>query len=284
VPAAPPPYRVTDPPLPGQVTEASPHFDLEILYTQEKFAEGLTLARERLEASPNDKDLIWMVVRFTFSEAEGKPSPDKKETEVIYGELAEFTTAALEMYPNDPHLLFARGLAKGRLGTSRGVLSSLFMADDIEADWLASAESGYQYSSLGGAEVLPCDVYIGLGIFYRLVPDWWIVKLLSGTRGDLYKSLDYQEKAVNCNENIRSLKEVGVSAMCLGVKTRDEAIVDAGRSYIRQMMEMTPNTQIEHIDISHGSALLADPGLACEYSRDGQQDLNRENLKDGKTK
>ena len=67
-----------------------------------------------------------------------------------------------------------------------------------------------------------------VGIFYRLVPDWWIVQVLSGTRGDLEKSLAWHEKSVQCKPVIQNYKELAATQYCLYTKSGDEAMRVAG--------------------------------------------------------
>ena len=104
------------------------------------------------------------------------------------------------------------------------------MAKDVERDWLAVAnQSTWHYSSLDGAEMLPCDVYHGLGIFYRLVPDWWIVQVLAGTRGNLQESLRFNRLSTECKpKEIQNWKELAATQYCLYTKNDDPAMRAAG--------------------------------------------------------
>src|SRR5688500_15610788 len=52
---------------PGQVTpDNSPNFDLEVLYYEGKYQEGLKATKERLARNPSDKDLYWLKTRFMY--------------------------------------------------------------------------------------------------------------------------------------------------------------------------------------------------------------------------
>ena len=185
----------------------------------------------------------------------------------------------LDLRPDDPHLRFARGLANARLGTTKGVLSSLFLARTVEGDWLYTANSGFTYSALGEKEVLPADVYQALGVFYRLVPDWWIVQVVAGTRGDLDKSHDFLQKAAKSRANIPILKELGVTQLCIGTKRDDAKMLADGQATLDKALAMPPRDDKHRIDHKHIQMLKADPKMACEYSRDGQQDLDKKKMK-----
>ncbi len=266
---------------PGLVNPATPHYDLEVLYDQGKMDEGLKQAKEELGQHPEDLDLYWHTARFMFEVGERFDRTDKSIDKVAwYQEMVRIFEAGLERDGTNAHLRFGLGIAKGRLGTTRGVLASLFMAKDVEAAWLAAATSPYRYSSIRGQEQLPCDAYLCLGIFYRLVPDSFIVEMIGGTRGSLDKSIDNLERSDRCGpDRIGTLKELGVSQLCKGEKSKDEALVVAGRSTLLRARALPPEGDTDETDLRHIDMLLASPKLACGYSRDGQQDLDEEKLK-----
>jgi hypothetical protein len=266
---------------PGLVTEASPHYDLEVLYDQGRMDEGLEKAEHALAQHPEDVDLYWHTGRFMFEVAERFDRTDKSIDKVAwYESMVRILERGLKRDPTHAHLLFGLGVAKGRLGTTKGVLASLFMAKEVEAAWLATVSSTYRYSSIRGQEQLPCDAYLCLGIFYRLVPDSFIVEMIGGTRGSLEKSIANLERSDRCGPNrIGTLKELGVSQLCKGEKSKDEALVIAGRSTLLRAKALPPEGDTDVTDVRHIDMLLASPKLACGYSRDGQQDLDEEKLK-----
>jgi len=263
----------------GQVTPDNKHFDLEQLYADNKFKEGLTAAKLKLKGDPSDADLSWHITRFMFEIAETFDRNDGSiDKEGHYVEMLAVANAGLENAPNDPHIRFARGVAAGRLGTTRGVLSSLWSAKGIEQDWLYTANSGFTYAAINGAEQLPCDSYHALGIFYRLVPDSFIVQMLAGTRGSLTKSIDYLDKANRgCPNRMATMKELAVSKMCKAGK-KDEAMLNDGKDLIKAYLKLPAEDEKDRLDHKHGKTLLATPEIACGYSRDGQQDLDTKKL------
>jgi hypothetical protein len=266
--------------FPGQVTPDDRNFDLEILYYESKLDEGLKLTKERLARNPSDKDLYWLKTRFMYEIGERFQRTDGSIDKVAwYQEMLDTAEAGLAIAPGDPHLRFARGVAMGRLGTTRGVLVSLFMAKDVESDWLSVANGSWRYSSLGGIEVLPCDSFHALGIYYRLVPDWWIVQMIAGTRGDLDKALLYNQKSIECKpEEVENWKELGATQLCIGTNNKDAAMIEAGKKTLRHALTLPAIRERSKIDQKHSQMLIDDPSLACEYSRDGQQDLDEKKL------
>ncbi|MEZ4321301.1 MAG: hypothetical protein R3F61_27745 [Myxococcota bacterium] len=259
----------------GQVKPGSKYWDLEVLYHQQKNLEGAELAEKRYRET-GDPHLTLFVARSYYQYLEGNEEiTDKKERMEIYERALAVLEEGMAKAPEDVHLKFAYGVLMGRIGTTRGVLASLRTADDIENAWLATVNSDYQYASIGLQEELPCDGYLALGIFYRLVPDSWLVKAISGTKGDLDKSLEMQEKGAKCaGDRVRNLKELAVTQMCIGTKRGQPELIEAGRKNINHYLSLPPSTQAEVVDFKHGALLLGNPDMACGYSRDGQQDLD----------
>ena len=271
----------SDPPIRfrGQVTPDNPHYDLEKLYFENRFEEGLASAKKQIAAGPSSTDLYWHGPRFMFEIAETFDRDDDTIDKVaFYEEMLAIANQGLERSPSDPHIRFARGVAAGRLGTTRGVLSSLWSAKGIEQDWLYTANSDLVYSSIGGAEQLPCDANHALGIFYRLVPDSFIIQILAGTRGSLSKSEDFLTQANDsCPNRIATMKELAVTKLCRAGK-KDEGRKAEAVELIRAYLALPAQDEKDEIDHRHGEMLLADPGIACGYSRDGQQDLDTKKL------
>lgn len=263
---------------PGQITPDSPYWDLEVLYFQEKHREGELLARKRY-AETGDPHLTLHIARFAYQRLEGDETTPKKEREAVYDEALALLDEGIAKDPADMHLRFAKGVVMARLGTTRGVIASLRLGSDIEAAWLATAESDFVYHSIGTHEQLPCDAHLALGVFYRMVPDLWIVKALSGVRGSLDRSLEMHQRGVACSgERIRNLKELAVTQLCIGTSRKQPAMIEAGKATINRYLRLAPTMEAEAVDIRHGVMLLKDPDLACEYSRDGQQDLDASTL------
>jgi tetratricopeptide (TPR) repeat protein len=262
-------------PLPGTVTPSSPHYDLEEMYTAGDYPALEAAIDERLAASP-DADLYWMKARVMFERGELIEKNSGVDKVAYYERMKAMADKGLELRPKDPHILFARGIANARIGTTKGVLSSLFLARTVEADWLAATTA--VYASIEGKEALPSDAYLALGIFYRLVPDWWIVQVVAGTRGDLDKSLSFHQKAVALKPSIDALKELGVTQLCIAERREDAAMREAGMASLDRGLAVPARSEKNRIDISHMREIKANPGLACEYSRDGQQDLDEKKL------
>jgi hypothetical protein len=271
-------WDLTD--APGQVRPGGHLWELELLYHDHTYTEGLERTRALLIENPEDAALYWHAARFMFEIGERFDRTDESiDKEAWYQEMLAMSEKGLALDPTDAHLLFGKGIALGRYGTTRGVLATLFVAEDVESSWLTCANSDHTYRSIAGEEVLPCDCYLTLGIFYRLVPDSWLVKLIAGTKGDLDVSLEWLERATVCDPgDIGIDKELGVTQMCLAETNHDDEMMARARATLLKTRAIPPKTPSDYTDIGHMTMLLENPKLACEYSRDGQQDLDEDQL------
>ena len=254
------------------------HARLEQLYTEGRHQEVAQVGRGLLNRYPDDPELHWMVARAYFEVGELIPRTDRSfDKEAWYLEMLAISDAGLVLAPGHPHLLFARGAALARLGTTRGIASSLMLADDVEQAWLAAAQGTAPYASLGREEVLPCDIYVCLGVFYRILPDWWLVEAISGTRGSLSAARDWTARAYACSpDRINVVKEYAVAQLCYGQQAHDALAEKEGMRALSEALTLPTRTAVDALDRQHVALLLRDPALACAYSRDGQAEADRE--------
>lgn len=253
---------------------------LELLYTHGEHRQTITVAEALLLEYPDDPDLYWMIARayFEVGELEHREETDM-DKEAWYEEMLAWADAGLSVAPEHGHLWFARGAALARLGTTRGIAASLFLADDVEAAWLRAAQDGTVYASAQNEEVLPCDIYVCLGVFYRLLPDWWLVDALVGTRGSLRDSLDWLEQANACSPGrINVLKELGATQLCMAQQSGDDTLRSAGEASLQEAVTLPVRNRVDALDQTHSHWLLANPSQACSYSRDGQVDVDKQAL------
>jgi len=123
------------------------------------------------------------------------------------------------------------------------------------------------------------NLYYAGAVFYRVVPDWWWLRLFMGVRGDKDKSLTYARRAVEISEaRVDYRVELGAVLLCLGTARSDPARLAEGRAVLEQARSLEDFLGTDSVDKEHASVLMASPELACGYSRDGFIDV--ESLRD----
>jgi hypothetical protein len=248
---------------------------LEAHYANDRHDEGLREAKALLEQHPDDVELLALYARFLYEEGERHKRDGAVDKRALYKEMVRALSRARALAPTDARVGWGLGIAKARLGTTQGVLSSLSMAKEIESLWLEAARSDVRYVSLNGEEKLPCDAFLTLGIFYRLIPDWWIVEVVAGTRGDVDKALVWLKKANQCApEAVRTHKELGVGLLCAAERKDDPALVEEAKQAFAKGLAIAARFHTERVDHQDMRRLLTTTKGACGYSRDGQQTLD----------
>lgn len=75
-----------------------------------------------------------------------------------------------------------------------------------------------------------------LAEFYRLAPDWWLFKVLTGVRGDKVRSFEFvQEMSVN---EVGTANIVARSALCYGADNGDSAAIARGVEVVSRGVEL----------------------------------------------
>lgn len=208
-----------------------------------------------------------------------KKKTEKKKKLNIYKKMAKIAEEGIKCAPDNGECYFMRGLANARYSTTKGILSSLFKAKGIEKDWLKAVRYRSDYVTPNG-ENLEASSNIALGVYYRLCPSFFLLKLVFGIKGDLDKSVLYCKKAFAVDPTrIEIVKEYGISLITRGLKNKDEKDIAEGKEYLKMVTTLPLCLKTDPIDIKHSKMLLNDISLCPGYSRDQQQDISKESYK-----
>jgi hypothetical protein len=95
------------------------------------------------------------------------------------------------------------------------------------------------------------------------------------------KSIDHHKKAVGAfPKNIEYNKELGVSYLCRYTNDEEAADLAEGKKWLNKALSLTADDSLEKIDQADCKKLLADPSLACGYSRVQQENVSEDAFKD----
>ncbi len=254
----------------------SPLFsEAEDLWAANKFTDSNRVLDELLASDPKNSEALWRVARNFYDMGESLSVTAKDERFRLYTEVENYGKKCREADPKDGNCDFWIGVGIGRQGTTRGLLTQIRNAKRIRDLWLTAIRHAPPYRSRDGTADIPGDIYLALGIYYRLIPDWWIMQVVMGVRGDIDDSVEYLRKSVALEpRRIEYLKELGVSLICRGTKEKSEADIEEGRANLRDLQGVPPIKPYDGIDKEHALLILSDPQMACGYSRDGQQEIS----------
>jgi len=257
--------------------------EAEQLWDDFQFDESNKRLDKVMEICPKLAEPYWRKGRNIYDRLEAIPRDQKpKKDELIrqYTELESLADKCIERNENDANCYLWKGVGIGRRGTTKGVLTMLFMASDVEKAWLKAEEMGLTYRSKTNKKVAKCGNMYALGMFYRVVPEWlchFPLKQIVGTCGDTKKSVEYQRKAFACRpETIEYNKELAVSLLCHGQKYNQPEEIEEAKKLLIALQSLPEIMPFDKIDKEHAKMLLADISLACGYQRDKQQEQSKE--------
>ncbi len=257
--------------------------EAEQLWYGDDYAGSNRVLDEAIKQYPNQAESYWRKARNLFDQEEAIPrdqKPPKDELVKRYREVEALAAKCMALAPQDGNCTLWKGIGLGRRGSTQGVLNSLGEIKDLEAVMLKTIALKPTYRAEQGKASSLADAYAVLGQFYRVVPDWRILSLLFGARGDLDKSVAMNRKAVELEpKRIEHNKELGISLICSGQKRGRAEQIEAGKKILRGVADLPVLKPSDKIDQEHAKMLLADPSLCCGYSRDAQQEQSEDAFK-----
>jgi len=259
-----------------QKSFASLMAEAEQLWYADDYAGSNRVLDQAIKLDPNRAESYWRKARNLYDQAEAIPrdqKPPKEELVKRYQEIIALGEKCMALDPRDGNCTLWKGIGLGRKGSTQGVLNSLGQIKELEAVMLKTIALKPTYRAEQGKASALSDAYAVLGQFYRVVPDWRILSLIFGARGDLEKSVAMNQKAVELEpKRIEHNKELGISLICYGQKEDQPEKIEEGKKILRGIASLPVIKPSDKIDLEHAQMLLADPSLACGYQRDAQQE------------
>lgn len=246
------------------------------LERRDQYLEAARVYERMSELAPQLGYPFWKVSRNYWRFAESLPGDAKAQRLPWFERADAWASRGLAVDPACAECMLWKFGAMGRIGTTRGVLSSLGMAPEMR-DLLERAialEPRYRddasNSTLGNLH------YAG-AVFYRVVPESIWLDWLVGVRGDIARSLAMIRRAAEIDrDRIDYRVELGAVLLCYAERRRDDAARAEARAVLMQVPELPRQLSTDRIDLEHARTLLDRPSLACGYSRDGWIDLESE--------
>ena len=247
-----------------------------------EFEESIKSCESALQYKPDDFLVRAMICLDYYEIAERldvHKSEDKDKKLDLYSKMIKIAEEGIRCAPDKGECYFMRGLANARMSTTKGIMSQLFTAKQIEIDWLVAVDRKSDYTTPNG-ENLQASSCLALGVYYRLCPTFFLIRWLFGISGDLNKSVEYCQKAYQLDSTrIEIVKEYGVSLITSGLDRENKKDIEDGKEFLRKVASLPMRLQTDTIDIHHSKMLLNSISLCPGYSRDEQQDVSEESYK-----
>jgi tetratricopeptide (TPR) repeat protein len=257
------------------------------LTTAEKYDESNQVLMDLLKAQPDNPDVYWRIAENYYNLGERIDiQKDKAKKLEMYKQCEQWAKKGLDKNPGlaDNSFWMAVGISQQVQvnGIAKSLLADRTIAKKMEDYYLAAARAKeFHYKDTNADTVSSAN--FALGQFYRKVPSFPGVSLLLSTSGDIDKSVEYTKKAYDMYpKDLEYVKEAGVSLMCRFTKKNDPKDLEAAKKYLNECIASTPISAVDKIDQADCKKLLADPKLACGYSRVQQEEVSADAFKDKK--
>jgi tetratricopeptide (TPR) repeat protein len=251
------------------------------LTDDEKYEESNKILMDLVKNNSTHPDLYWNISRNFYNIGERMDIEKNKA-----GKLDMYVKAeqwAEKGYKQDPDLAdnaFWMAVGMSQQAQTKGIASTLMsdrtLAKRIEQYYvLATKAKNFHYVEKNANT--PSSAHFALGQFYRKVPDFFVIKLLMGTQGDIDKSVEHVQKAVEMfPDSVEFNKELGVSYMC-----RNEGDdMEKAKKHLNKVLTLPADSKLDEIDQADSKKLLADPSMACGYGRVQQEDMSENAFKE----
>ena len=151
-----------------------------------------------------------------------------------YEESIGYSEKCLKIDPENGACWFLYGAALGEYSVNVGIFKTVRHIKEVHDAFEKAARYTGKDPLPFGPEGLNSKIaaYMGLTQFYRLCPDWWIMKLIAGIRGNKKKAYEYSKEIPPLDfdrANTRAL-----AALCYGAAEKNEAIVREGIAIVHE--------------------------------------------------
>ena len=203
-----------------------------------KFQEANTLLLGLEKKYPRESIIMWQLSAnyfFIATKIDGADA-EVKANNLRAGMIR--SKKCLELLPNSPGCRLAYAALLGTLGLVEGIFDTISSMEEVhESLHLALELSKTQNFPMAPRGITSHHVALGaVAEFYRLVPDWWIFKVMAGVRGDKEKSWSYAKQIPLKNLGVANI--IVRSALCWGGTSEDMKTVEHGLSVLSSSMQM----------------------------------------------
>jgi tetratricopeptide (TPR) repeat protein len=241
--------------------------------------EADTLLRQIRVQFPKVPKVYWLMAKLLFFRAEKLPETNLEGKEKLLLEGKEWAKIGVELDPNNINTQLYYGTMVGRLATTKGVLNAAWYASDVKDAWQKAIETKGYYR-FPTAHTAMGAVHYGMGVLYRVLPDSWWLSVLFSVRGNIDKSIQHIEMALEtCDDTPELFTELVSSYLCKWERDDDEDAKKKAEQAIQRCLSVKPKEPLHEASQRDCERLRVDPSLACGYSRDRQQETDVSKLK-----
>lgn len=183
---------------------------------------------------PNSTLLLSRMAAIYYKRGEagfGKILDDYKKT-------VEFSKKCLKIEPKNGECWVIYGAGLGQYITGIGIFKTIShireVHDAFEKAIRFTSRDPFPFGPRGMTS--KSAAYIGITQFYRICPDWWIMKLITGIRGDKKKAYEYSKEIDPADFERADVKALAV--LCYGASEKNTKIIKEGEAIIHDATKL----------------------------------------------
>ena len=249
--------------------------------TVEDLGKLVQLLDSMIEKHPEWVDGYWQFAAASFEQASSyNDEKDHPKARAILVKGQSATEKCLKVEPKNPLCKFFKGSMIAKIASIDGIFSALREAENVEKLWLEAANSGYDYKFQPNIS-MQGSVRYALGLFYRLVPDFYLVELFFNVRGNIEKSIVYHRGSVKVDgENSCNMLMLSVAMICKEEGSKQTKIGQEGFAWLDKTATNKAPTPPLKICKSDAVKIKADPTMSCGYTMAKQQETDPDKVKE----
>lgn len=177
------------------------------------------------------------------------------------------TDKCLSIDKNNSLCGFFHAALLAKYASIKGIFSSLSYGKVVRDQWLKVIQQDKNMAFRSNVS-LQGSAYYGLGLFFRLVPDFFLVEWLWGIRGNLDRSIEYHRKAAEFDQtNPCAQLMLAVALMCKSKGKKEAREYEEALSYFDKTLKLEPIDISQKICKTDAQILRFNPDKNCGYTQ-----------------
>jgi hypothetical protein len=252
-------------------------------FKREYFLRRVSLLEDYLSRHPKDVDVHWLLANDIMRLGESYDSTKPKELKQARKTLVKakgYGERCLKLSPNQPLCKFFLGAAMGKIGTIDGVVASLSKGEQVLNLWTDVYNSGVDYHFPDGYALQGITRY-ALGIFHRVVPDFFLLDWIFGFSGDIDTSVAMHKESLAFKGGKGPCGWLMLSAamLCKTEGDKDAEMSQEAFAYLDKANKYETQSADTLICVNDAGRMKSQPTQACGYTKAKQQATDEEAVK-----
>jgi hypothetical protein len=223
---------------------------------------------------PGSSFAYWRASRNYFRLAERLPLEEKDQRIRYYMVSEERASDGLKVDPECAACCLYKFSAMASLAMTRGLWTGVRTAGEMSRLLDRGIELRPTHTDNAWNTTLG-NLYYAASQFYRVMPDWFWLKWILGTKGDNHRALEYAREAHAISPmRVDYAVSLGAALLCMAHNGGDPSLNAEATAILADIDRLPTLREYDGMFRSHARMLLAKPDQACTYSSNGWIDVD----------